>query len=50
MILPCDCKHEGQDRTHGKGRRVHNLCAGGKQSGNREARCTVCLKMKPVKV
>lgn len=48
MILPCDCKHEAQDRLHGKGMRVHNEM---KPSigGKREARCTVCLKTKAVK-
>lgn len=36
MILTCKCKHEFQDRVHGKGKRVHNLTV--KELG----RCTVC--------
>ena len=40
MILPCNCKHPGQDRLHRKGRRIHNKTAKGKW------RCTVCLTEK----
>ncbi len=41
MITDCTtCKpHAFQDKTYGKNKRVHNLCAGG-------ARCTVCLDVK----
>lgn len=48
MILPCDCKHDAQDKLHGKGKRVHNRMAI-KTHGGEEARCTVCQKVKPVK-
>ena len=37
MILKCDCKHKDQDKLHGTGNRVHNLC-----KENKYARCTVC--------
>lgn len=49
MILPCTCDHKDQDQLHGKGRRVHNMLASSKQGGVREARCTICLKIKIVK-
>lgn len=39
MILPCDCIHEFQDRTHGRGNRVMNES---RKSGS--YRCTVCKK------
>lgn len=35
-ILPCNCKHEFQDETYGKGNRVHNVNTKG------QAACTVC--------
>ncbi len=42
MIKRCSCKHLGQDKIHGKGRRVHNEAKG---NGNTTIfRCTVCLK------
>ena len=37
-IKKCDCKHEYQDRKHGKGNRVMNKTA------NDNYRCTVCKK------
>ncbi len=40
MILKCTCKHDFQDREHGRGNRVHNRC-------NQGARCTVCGSIKP---
>ncbi len=38
-IKPCDCKHESQDRLHGKNKRVFNI-------GETKQRCTVCGKEK----
>ena len=35
-IRPCNCKNEGQDELHGKGRRVKNSTA------SDSWRCTVC--------
>ena len=43
MVQTCTCNHEGQDKIHGKGRRVFNLLA-----GKDKARCTVCGKEKMV--
>lgn len=40
MILKCSCAHEGQDRLHGSGKRVHNSCPD--PSGGVKWRCTVC--------
>lgn len=40
-IKKCKCVHEGQDKLHGKGNRVHNWAA--KDSG---WRCTVCKDVK----
>lgn len=37
VIKACTCENKGQDRLHGKGRRVHNYC---ETSGH--WRCTVC--------
>jgi len=37
MILTCTCKHELQDKIHGKNRRVCNPTTKG------TGRCTVCL-------
>lgn len=42
MILKCTCSHEFQDRTYGKGNRVHN-----EQKGA-SARCTVCGNSKGI--
>ena len=39
-IMKCKCKHEGQDRIHGKGERVHNEATTG-------FRCTVCERVIP---
>lgn len=36
-ILACSCTSEFQDRTYGRGMRVHNLAVKG-------YRCTVCSK------
>ena len=43
MIAKCDCKHEGQDKIHGAGNRVHNPKA------KDETRCTVCKNEKKKK-
>ena len=45
IVLSCTCKHEFQDKQHGKNKRVHTLSTdkGGKGS-SRTAKCTVCLK------
>lgn len=39
MIYRCDCKNEAQDKLHGKGKRVHNVC---NSVGQAKIRCTVC--------
>jgi len=39
VIINCNCIHEFQDRTYGKGKRVASLCSKGKTK-----RCTVCNK------
>lgn len=44
MIRNCKCKHEGQDKIHGKGRRVFN-----KLPHDKGYRCTVCLAVKSSK-
>ena len=38
IVLPCTCKNEFKDTTYGKGQRLHNIDAEGKQ-----AFCTVCV-------
>jgi len=38
LIKKCSCKHEGQDKIHGKDNRVHNPKA------KDEVRCTVCQR------
>jgi len=43
MIINCTCKHEFQDKEHGKGRRVANKTSGSKDST--KAKCTVCGKV-----
>ena len=42
MILKCTCSHDGQDRLHGSGNRVHNQA----KDSNRgiKWRCTICGK------
>lgn len=40
MIMPCTCKHDWQDKTHGPGMRVFNELS--KDSGSITAKCTVC--------
>ena len=35
MIAKCPCAHKFQDKTHGRGKRVHNKTTKG-------ARCTAC--------
>lgn len=39
FVAACGCTHAYQDREYGKGRRLHNICAGGAKR-----RCTVCGK------
>lgn len=41
MIKKCSCKHEYQDKKHGKGMRVMTPF---KRTDTLMARCTVCLK------
>jgi len=43
MILPCTCRHEYQDSTHGAGHRVFNECEAPSPL-LRGFRCTVCLR------
>ncbi len=47
-ILPCDCKHTGQDSVYGKGMRLHNLCDNINKEPMKAARCTVCGKEKSI--
>ncbi len=42
MILKCTCPHEGQDRLHGPGNRVHNAMK--EAGGTVSFRCTICCK------
>lgn len=42
MINKCNCTHEGQDKIHGKSRRVFNKCVS--KGNNDKFRCTVCGK------
>lgn len=35
VVKQCSCKHEEQDKLHGKGMRVHNVTTKG-------YKCTVC--------
>lgn len=44
MILPCNCKHEFQDRIYGRGMRVHNKAKS--KDGGAVWRCTVCGSVK----
>lgn len=45
IIKSCTCKHEFQDATHGKGKRVFNV------SHNEKKRyCTVCGKAEDHKI
>ena len=42
-VKSCTCKHEQQDKYHGKGKRVHNPTT--KATGVKTVyRCTVCRK------
>jgi len=43
-ILPCNCKHEFQDKLYGKGMRVHNQMT--KENKLGDWRCTSCGKPK----
>lgn len=40
IIMQCSCKSEFQDKTYGKGQRVHNV--GQKSKANPPMVCTVC--------
>jgi hypothetical protein len=42
-IIDCTCKHEYQDKTHGKGKRAANPC-NNKTKTKVAHRCTVCGK------
>jgi hypothetical protein len=39
IVKSCSCSHEYQDKTYGRGNRVHNECGGKNSKG---LRCTVC--------
>lgn len=43
-VLPCTCEHQFQDKTYGKGNRVHNKLQS--TPGNEKFRCNVCGKEK----
>ena len=46
MICNCSCTHSGQDKIHGKGKRVFNPCKL-KVAKDPGFRCTVCLREIP---
>jgi hypothetical protein len=52
LLLRCDCDLPSnpaiafQDRRYGKGIRLHTPCKG--KDGQPQARCTICLKEKPL--
>lgn len=39
IVKQCSCSHSFQDKTYGKGNRLHNQSEDGKK-----AKCTVCGK------
>ena len=41
VVKPCTCQSEFQDKTYGKGMRVHS-----EKKEGREAKCTICGKVK----
>lgn len=43
-VMPCECRHEYQDRRYGRGRRVFNMMKPRKEQ--QEWRCTVCMKVR----
>ena len=44
-VMPCKCNHSWQDRTYGRGMRVHNHAPGNR--AKRDVwRCTVCKEEK----
>lgn len=47
IVKDCKCKHEYQDATYGKGRRIHNYLAG--SGAVNKVRCTVCTDEKTLK-
>ena len=49
VLIACTCKHEFQDQTYGKQKRIANVTAKGDIS-NKEVRCTVCKSTQKVKV
>lgn len=46
IISPCTCKHDGQDKLFGQGKRLHNRCNNTNKEPMKGARCTVCGKVK----
>ena len=48
MILKCNCFHKFQNKTYGKGNRVHNLCKKSMPAGILKARCTVCGNVREI--
>lgn len=46
-VLTCVCSHEGQDKIHGAGKRVHNSCGSSKEGEKKvkQFRCTVCSRV-----
>jgi hypothetical protein len=43
-VRACTCAHDFQDKEHGKGMRVHNICI--ISGGGLGSRCTVCSNEK----
>ena len=48
-VLPCKCQHEFQDKTYGKGQRLHNWAEKAFKTAGGGWRCTVCEDLKPAK-
>jgi len=48
MKYNCTCKHEGQDKLHGKGTRIFNAAFGKGGAFRDRYRCTVCLSLKTI--
>lgn len=45
-VLTCTCKHEGQDKIHGKGNRVFNPKQLKANAQSVDVTCTVCGSVK----
>ena len=48
MKYSCTCKHDSQDKLHGKGIRIFNAAFGKGGAFRDRYRCTVCLSLKTI--